>query len=85
VAVIPFTPLADGSSIVTAAAVVPITIAADPFLARLVETAMREVDRGLIEPTHAIRATTAQIVIKVMMPESQTGIRAGLTNTYVSL
>ena len=49
VAVIPFTRLVVGSSIGTAAAVVPLTIAAAPFIARLVETALREVDRGLIE------------------------------------
>lgn len=62
VAVIPFTRLVVGSSIGTAAAVVPLTIAAAPFIARLVETALREVDRGLIEAAQAMGATTRQIV-----------------------
>ncbi|MFL6684906.1 methionine ABC transporter permease, partial [Paraburkholderia graminis] len=56
VAVIPFTRLVVGSSIGTAAAVVPLTIAAAPFIARLVETALREVDRGLIEAAQAMGA-----------------------------
>lgn len=58
VAVIPFTRLVTGSSIGTAAAVVPLTLAAAPFIARLVETALREVDRGLIEAAQAMGATT---------------------------
>ncbi|MFG3757393.1 ABC transporter permease subunit, partial [Klebsiella pneumoniae] len=54
VAVIPFTRLLAGSSIGTAAAIVPLTIAAIPFVARLVETALREVDRGLIEAAQSM-------------------------------
>ncbi|MFP4906206.1 methionine ABC transporter permease, partial [Paraburkholderia sp. BR14261] len=69
VAVIPFTRLVVGSSIGTAAAVVPLTIAAAPFIARLVETALREVDRGLIEAAQAMGASTSQIVFKVLLPE----------------
>lgn len=85
VAVIPFTRLIVGTSIGTAAAVVPLTIAAAPFVARLVETALREVDRGLIEAAQSMGATTWQIVIKVLLPESLPGIIAGLTITFVSL
>ena len=85
VAVIPFTRLVVGSSIGTAAAVVPLTIAAAPFIARLVETALREVDRGLIEAAQAMGATTSQIVFKVLLPESLPGVVAGLTITFVSL
>jgi D-methionine transport system permease protein len=85
VAVIPFTRLVAGSSIGTAAAVVPLTIAAAPFIARLVETALREVDRGLIEAAQAMGATTRQIVFKVLVPEAMPGIVAGLTITFVSL
>ncbi len=59
VAVIPFTRLVVGSSIGTAAAIVPLTIAAAPFIARLVETALREVDRGLIEAAQAMGVTTS--------------------------
>jgi D-methionine transport system permease protein len=85
VAVIPFTRLLTGSSIGTAAAVVPLTLAAGPFVARLVETALREVDHGLIEATQAMGATTQQIVFKVLLPEALPGIVAGLTITLVSL
>ncbi|GLU32440.1 methionine ABC transporter permease [Trinickia caryophylli] len=85
VAVIPFTRLVVGTSIGTAAAVVPLTIAAAPFIARLVETALREVDRGLIETATALGATTRQIVFKVLLPEALPGIVAGLTITFVSL
>ena len=85
VAVIPLTRLLVGTSIGTAAAVVPLTIACAPFFARLVETALREVDRGLIETAEALGATTRQIVFKVLLPEALPGIVAGLTITFVSL
>ena len=85
VAIIPFTRFIPGSSIGTAAAVVPLTIAAAPFVARLVESALREVDQGLIEAAQAMGATTGQIVWKVLLPEALPGIVAGLTITFVSL
>jgi D-methionine transport system permease protein len=85
VAVIPLTRILVGTSIGTAAAVVPLTIACAPFFARLVETALREVDRGLIETAEALGATTRQIVFKVLLPEALPGIVAGLTITFVSL
>jgi D-methionine transport system permease protein len=85
VAIIPFTRFITGSSIGTAAAVVPLTIAAAPFIARLVETSLREVDGGLVEAAQAMGATTSQIVFKVLLPEAVPGIVAGLTITLVSL
>lgn len=85
VAVIPLTRFFVGSSIGTAAAIVPLTIASAPFVARLVETALREVDRGLVEAAQAMGATTWQIVYKVLVPEAWAGIVAGLTVTFVSL
>ncbi len=85
VAIIPFTRFIVGSSIGTAAAVVPLTIAAAPFVARLVETSLREVDHGLIEAAQAMGASTTQIVFKVLLPEAVPGIVAGLTITLVSL
>ena len=85
VAIIPFTRIITGSSIGTAAAVVPLTIAAAPFVARLVEAALREVDHGLVEAAQAMGATTSQIVWKVLLPEALPGIVAGLTITFVSL
>ncbi|KKB62444.1 DL-methionine transporter permease subunit [Robbsia andropogonis] len=85
VAVIPFTRLIVGTSIGTAAAIVPLTIAAAPFVARLVETALREVDRGLIEAAQSMGASNWQIVTKVLLPEAWPGVIAGLTITFVSL
>jgi D-methionine transport system permease protein len=85
VAIIPFTRLITGSSIGTAAAVVPLTVAAAPFIARLIETALREVDHGLVEAAQAMGATTRQIVFKVLLPEALPGIVAALTISLVSL
>jgi len=85
VAIIPFTRLVTGSSIGTAAAVVPLTVAAAPFIARLVEASLREVDQGLVEAAQAMGASTWQIVFKVLLPEALPGIVAGFTITLVSL
>ena len=85
VAVIPFTRWVVGTSIGTAAAIVPLTIAAIPFIARLVETALREVDRGLIEALLAMGATPWQVIRTALIPEAMPGIIAGLTITLVSL
>jgi len=85
VVVIPFTRFIVGSSIGTSAAIVPLTIAAIPFVARLVESALREVDKGLVEAAQSMGATTGQIVWKVLLPEAMPGIVAGLTITFVSL
>ena len=85
VAIIPLTRFITGSSIGTWAAVVPLTIAAAPFVARLVETALREVDNGLVEAAQSMGATTGQIVWKILLPEALPGIVAGLTISFVSL
>lgn len=85
VGIIPFTRFITGSSIGTAAAVVPLTIAAAPFVARLVEASLREVDAGLVEAAQAMGASTSQIVFKVLLPEAVPGIVGGLTITLVSL
>lgn len=84
-AIIPLTRVIAGTSIGTAAAVVPLTIAVAPFIARLVETSLREVDKGLIEAAQAMGATNLQIVMKVLLPEAMPGIVAGLTISLVSL
>ena len=85
VAIIPFTRLIAGTSIGTNAAIVPLTIAATPFIARLIEGAIREVDQGLIEAARAFGATPLQIVRKVLIPEALPGIVLGLTLAVVSL
>ncbi|AUM74983.1 methionine ABC transporter permease [Paracoccus jeotgali] len=85
VAIIPFTRWVAGTSIGTTAAIVPLTIAAIPFIARLVENAIREVDAGLIEAARAMGATPYQIIRKVLVPEALPGITLGLTLAVVSL
>lgn len=85
VAIIPFTRLVAGTSIGTSAAIVPLTIAATPFIARIVEGAVREVDPGLIEAARAMGATPLQIVRKVLVPEALPAVVLGLTLSIVSL
>jgi len=85
VAIIPFTRLVAGTSIGTSAAIVPLTVAAAPFIARIVESAIREVDPGLIEAARAMGATPLQIVHKVLIPEARPSIVLGLTLSAVSL
>ncbi len=85
VAIIPFTRLVVGTSIGTAAAVVPLTVAAIPFVARLAEAALREVDPGLVEAAVAMGATPRQVVTKVLVPEALPGLVAAATITVVNL
>lgn len=85
VAIIPFTRLVAGTSIGTTAAIVPLTVATIPFVARLVESAIREVDPGLIETARAMGASPFQIVWKVLLAEARPGITLALTLTIVSL
>ncbi len=79
VAIIPFTRLVAGTSLGTGAAAVPLTVAAAPYIARLVEAAIREVDHGLVEAARAFGASPAQIIRKVLIPEALPGIVLGLT------
>ena len=85
VAIVPLTRLITGTPIGTAAATVPLTLAAIPFVGRVVEAAVREVDRGLVEAAQAMGASPRQIVAKVLVPEARAGIVRGLTLTAVSL
>ena len=85
VAIIPLTRAIVGTSIGTNAAIVPLTLAAIPFIARLVENAIREVDAGLIEAARAMGATPLQIIRKVLIREARPGIALGLTLAVVSL
>ena len=85
VAIIPFTRLIAGTSIGTGAAIVPLTVAAAPFIARLVETAIREVDPGLVEAARAMGSRPLQIVTKVLVPEATPAIVLSMTLAIVSL
>lgn len=85
VALIPITRSIVGVSMGVKGTIVPLVIAAAPFFARLIETALREVDRGVIEASQAMGASIWQIVRKVLLPESLPGIIAAMTITVVTL
>ncbi|MCB5162271.1 methionine ABC transporter permease [Marinomonas algarum] len=85
VAIIPFTRMLVGSSIGTAAAIVPLAIAATPFIARLIEGALLEVPAGLVEAAQAMGAKPKQIILKVLLPEALPGIINAVTITLVTL
>jgi D-methionine transport system permease protein len=85
IAVIPMTRLLVGTSIGTNAAIVPLSLAAIPFIARVVESALLEINKGLIEAALAMGASPWQIIRKVLIPEAFPSIINGLTLTVVSL
>jgi D-methionine transport system permease protein len=85
VAIIPVTRLLVGTSIGTNAAIVPLSIAAIPFVARIVESALKEVDYGVIEAAQAMGASPREIITKVLIPEALPAIVLGLTLTIISL
>ena len=85
VAIIPLTRLLVGTSIGTNAAIVPLSIAAIPFVARIVESALKEVDYGVIEAAQAMGASPRQIITNVLIPEALPAIVLGLTLTIISL
>ena len=85
VAIIPLTRVLAGTSIGTNAAIVPLSIAAIPFVGRVVESALREVDYGLIEAAQAMGASPFQIIRRVLLPEAMPSIVLGLTLAIISL
>ncbi|MCP4473439.1 MAG: ABC transporter permease [Gammaproteobacteria bacterium] len=85
IAIIPFTRLLVGTSIGTTAAIVPLTIGAAPFVARLTENALMEVPSGLIEAALAMGATPWQIIVRFLLPEAWPTIINGITLTLVTL
>ncbi|HEY4431099.1 MAG TPA: methionine ABC transporter permease [Paenibacillus sp.] len=85
VALIPFSKAVVGTAIGVLGTIPPLVIAAAPFFARLVETALREVDRGVIEAAQGMGASTNQIVMRVLLPEARPGLLAGVTITLVTL
>lgn len=85
VLLIPLTRLITGTSIGSTAATVPLTVAAIPFVARLVEGALRDVPPGVTEAARVVGATTGQIVGKVLLPEARPALIHGFTVMLVSL
>ncbi|MGB3394295.1 MAG: methionine ABC transporter permease [Stenotrophomonas sp.] len=85
IVLIPVTLAMMGTSLGVRGAILPLVVGAAPFYARLVETALREVDRGVIEASQAMGATTSQLVFKVLLPEARPGLIAGATVTTIAL
>ena len=81
----PLTRLVVGTSIGTAAAIVPLSIAAAPFVARVVESALAEVDRGVVDAAVASGATKARIAFAILLPEALPSLVSGLTLTVINL
>ena len=74
-----------GTTIGTTATIVPLSIGAMPFVGRLVESALKEVPKGLVEAARAMGATTKEIIIKILLPEALPGILRGLTLLMINL
>jgi len=81
----PLSKLLIGKTIGTTATIVPLSIAAAPFVARIIEGSLREVDKGVIESSLAMGATVSQIIRKVLIPESLPSIILGITLTIINL
>ena len=85
IVMLPVTVLLVGTSLGVAGAIPPLVVGAAPFYARLVETALREVDKGVVEATQAMGGSTWQIVTKALLPEAMPGVIAGATVTAIAL
>lgn len=85
VAIIPVTRLVIGTTIGTTAAAVPLIVAAAPFVARLVESSLKEVDRGVVQAALSMGASPWQIVWKVLLPEAFPGLVLGVTITTITI
>ncbi|AVQ44597.1 methionine ABC transporter permease [Clostridium botulinum] len=85
VAILPFTKAIVGKTIGTTAAIVPLTIAAIPFATRVLESAMKEVDEGVIEAAKSLGASDLQIIFKVIIKESMPSMIVAITLTIISV
>ena len=85
VLVFPLSRLILGTTIGTTATIIPLTVAAAPYVARLVEASLRETDRGVIEAAQSMGCSTWQIITKVMLPECKPGLINGATNAAITI
>lgn len=85
VLVIPLSRLILGTSIGTAATIIPLIVAAFPFVARLVEASLRELDKGVAEAAQAMGASPFQIICKVMIPECKPSLISGFTTAFITI
>ena len=81
----PLSRIVIGTSIGTSATIVPLSIAAAPFVARIIETSLKEVDTGVIQAAKAMGSTTFQIITKVLIPEALPSLVSGITLTIINL
>ena len=85
VMVIPLSRLVLGTSIGTAATIIPLVVAAFPFVARLVEGSIREVDKGMLEAAQSMGCSPFQIITKVLLPESRPSLITGFTTAFITI
>lgn len=85
IAVIPFTRWLVGTSLGTTASIVPLSLAAAPFVARIVESSLKEIDRHIIEASLVMGANLWQLIYKVLIPESLSSLISGITLTIINL
>lgn len=85
IAIVPLTKFIVGTSIGEIAAIVPLTLASAPFIARIIESALKEVDEGVIEAAKSFGATDMQIIFKVMLKEAVPAIVSGITLSLISI
>lgn len=85
IVIIPFTRMVAGRAIGTTAAIVPLTVSAIPFVARIMESALRAVDPGVVEAARAFGASDTQIIFRVSIKEAVPSILAGITLTVINL
>ena len=83
--VFPISRLIVGSTIGTKATIVPLSIAAAPFVARIIESSLKEVDNGVIEASISMGATVPQIIFRVLIPEAMPSLVMGVTLTIINL
>ena len=85
VLVIPLSRVVLGTSIGTVATIIPLIVAAFPFVARLVEASLREIDKGVVEAAQAMGCSPFQIIWKVMLPESLPSLITGFTTAFITI
>ncbi len=85
VLVIPLSRLILGTSVGTAATIVPLVVAAFPFVARLVEGSLREMDKGVVEAAQSMGCSPMQIVWKVLLPECKPSLLTGFTTAFITI
>lgn len=81
----PLSRLLVGTTIGTTATIVPLSIAAAPFAARVIETSLKEVDTGVVQAARSMGSTNSQIIFKVMIPEALPSLVSGVTLTIINL